>query len=413
MRDKLFLTLAATLLAGAAPAQRTLIGFATDNPALTPNALVRQVQCQPGTRVCPTGMPTPPSPWGGGAAYNAAHRSVWHTQGTRMSEVRIDDCQLLCSEAANLTLGPGSLCTGLEICESRDAMYAVESVPGAAALTVWDLRACPPAVRSVCRFTLPSRNHIAGAVAVDERQDRIFYAASLWTTAVPQNVVLVARLSDPCNIVCQFPVETCGNTGMVALTGMTYDACEGALYVTDGTQTVVLRSRPTAPCDFVAVACCPRSPGLGTYVWHGIDIEPVHAGSVGASCTGLNCPTCPAMALSAIGDPVVGNPQFGLSLANAPSPSVFVGAIAPGPCHLPGLPVFCGRWHTDLAGIVWLPGLGLAGAPGCNGNIDVRLPIPYDYVLCGANLCVQGVVVCRNSTAFGLGLTNALELRID
>jgi len=411
MRQPPFLLLAGALLLASVPAQRTLIGFATD-PA-NPNALVRQALCTPGERVCSTGMATPPSPWAGGAAYDAIHRSVWHTQGTRMSEVRIDDCQLLCSVAANLTLGNGSLCTGLEICESRYTMFAVESVPGVAALTEWNLRACPPVVRSVCSFALPTRSHVVGAVAVDEREDRIFYAASLWTTAVPQNLILLARLSDPCNILCRFPLDTCGNTGMVAITGMTFDACDNALYVTDGSQTAVLRSRPTAPCDFIAVSCCPRSPGLANFTWHGIDLEPPHAGRVGAACTGLNCPTCPAMTLAAVGDPVVGNPEFALALADAPSPSVFVAAISPGPCQAPGLPLLCGRWHTDLSAIVWLPGVGLAGAPGCNGNVELPLPIPYDYALCRAVLCVQGVVVCRNSAAFGLGLTNALEVRID
>lgn len=413
MHQHLSTTLAGLLLASLLPAQRTLIGFATDSATTNPNVIARQVLCTPGERVCPTGMATPASPWAGGAAYNALRRSVWHTQGTRMSEVRIDDCQLLCSAAANLTLGNGSLCTGLEICESRHAMYALESTAGVAALTVWDIRACPPQVRNTCSFTLPTRSHIAGAVAVDEREGRIFYAASLWTTAVPQNFVLVARLGDPCNILCRFPVDTCGNRGMVAITGMTYDACDGLLYVTDGSQTAVLRTRPTSPCDFVAVACCERSPAIATYGWHGIDIEPPHAEPVGASCTGLNCPSCPSMRLSVRGDAVIGNPEFALEVHDAPSPSVFFAALSPGQCRVPGLPVFCGRWHTDLSGVVFLPGIALTGAAGCNGDATLPLPIPYDYALCRAVLCAQGIVACRNATALGFGLTNSVEIHID
>jgi hypothetical protein len=404
------------MLAALADAQptlpRTLIGFSSATAALP--VIMRQRLCAPGDRVCPTGVPAPSQPWGGGAAYNSLNSSLWHTQGTRMAETRIGDCELLCSVAANLTLGAGSLCTGLEICESQYAMFALESVPGAAALTRWHIRGCPPVVLSTCRFSLPTPNHIAGAVAIDEERGLILYAASIWNTAVPQNFVLVARLSAPCDILCRFPVQTCGRTGLVALSAMTYDACARRLYISDGSQTVVYQPSNLGPCDWREVDCCANSPNVGSYVWHGFDVEPAHPRGVGTSCTGPNCPSCPNMLLRAEGDPTVGNPGFALALSDAPSPSVLVTALSFGPCLVPGFPIFCGSWHTDLGQpTVWLPSIGMAGPVGCQGSARLPLAIPYDYSICGTRVCAQGVVVCRNVTVFGVALTNAVDFTVD
>ncbi|MEZ5965599.1 MAG: hypothetical protein R3F56_17325 [Planctomycetota bacterium] len=409
----------ATALAASSHAQVTrgrLIGFASDSASTLPPHILQQAVCNPGNRVCPSPLPAPAVAYAGGAAYSAFNRSVWHTQGTRIVETGVDSCQLVCAVAANLVLGPGSVATGLEVCESRYEMLQLESVPGAAALSTWHIRSCPPAVIGACRIQLPSPQHVAGAVALDERHGLVLYATSIFGAVLPANQVLVARDTDPCTIVCRFDAPGCGNLARLgAITGMAYDACDQLLYLTDGSQTAIYSNRVgTTPCDFQAVGCCGRSPGLGGFVWHGLDVEPRHPLAVGASCVGRGCPNCAAMALSAAGDPAVGNPRFAIELSNAPTNGFFQLGLAAGPCRPVGLPIFCGSWHTDLATLVLLPFVSISGNAICDGAATIGLPIPKDYALCGAALCAQGIVICAPvSLPPAVGLTNALELVID
>jgi hypothetical protein len=408
------------LLAAAASAQIVapgrILGFGTDPTNTLPPAILRQTLCTAGARVCPSGLPAPPSPWGGGAAYNAAHRSVWHTQGTRMAEIQIDDCRLLCSAAANLTLGANSLATGLDVSEGRRELWQLESIPGHAALTIWHTRSCPIAVISTCRFMLPTAQHIAGAVALDERHGLVMYAASVFSAANPNNVILVARAGDPCNLACRFDVTGCGTIARLnAITGMAYDACEELLYITDGTQTAIYTNRgATEPCQFRAVGCCPASPNLPNYRWHGLDVEPRHPAGVGTSCLSERCRNCAAMELVAVGDPTIGNPSFRLDLVNGPTGGFFQLGLAGGPCRPAGFPIFCGRWHTDVGTLILLPVLPIGGGVPCDGSALVGIPIPHNYSLCGAVLCAQGLVLCPPlALPLALGLTNAVQFTID
>jgi hypothetical protein len=408
-----------TLLAAAASAQLTrgrLIGFASDAGALVPPQVVNQTLCAAGARACPSPLPAPTAAHAGGAAYSAFNRSVWHTEGTRIVETGIDPCQLICSVSANLVLGPNSLATGLSVCESRYQLLQLESVPGAAALSVFHIRSCPPAVISTCRVTLPTPQHLAGAVALAEREGLIFYGASVFGAVVPANVVLVARDGDPCNVVCRFDAAGCGTLARLGpITGMAYDDCERLLYITDGRQTAVYANRGgTTPCDFQPITCCGDSPNVGNLRWHGFDVEPRHPGVVGMNCLERRCPNCTSMALTALGDPTVGNPRFAIELRDAPTGSVFQLGIAAGPCRPVGLPIFCGNWHTDLGSLVLLPFMPISGSTTCDGTATLGLPIPKDYALCGAALCVQGLVVCRPVVLPpAIGLTNALALFLD
>lgn len=417
--SKLFAGVIATLVAVATPAQAVrgnLIGFASDSSTTLQPEILRQTLCTAGARVCPSPLPPPSVAHAGGAAYSAFNRSLWHTQGTRLVETGIDNCQLVCAVAANLVLGPNSVATGLTVCESRYQLLQLESIPGTAALSTFHTRSCPPAVIAACRVDLPTVRHLAGAVALDERDGLILYATSVFGAVVPANVVLVARDSDPCTILCSFEATACGNGARLgAITGMTYDDCTRLLYLTDGTQTAVYTNRVgTTPCDFQIVGCCERSPGVPNFVWHGFDIEPRHPTTVGVNCLGRGCPTCTSMSLTALGDPTVGNPRFALSVDNAPGGSFFQLGLAAGPCRPVGFPIFCGNWHTDLGTLVLLPLVPLGGTGPCDGSAILGLPIPKDYALCGAALCAQGIVICRPVTLPpALGLTNALELFID
>ena len=414
-------TAVALLLAGSLAAQITpdrarIIGLAADmpGPAVTPATVQNQILCRPPARVC-QGIGTP-AVWAGGLAYNGSHRSVWQTQGTRMAEHRIDTCDLLCSVPAHLTLGAGSLATGLALSEATATLYQLESRPGEAALHQWSLTNCPPTVFASCRFALPSLRHVASAVAVDRRAGYIFYATSVFgmPSTGPANRILVAQLVDPCTILCSIPVGACTAAVVLGpLTGLAFDDCDSLLYATDGTNTVTLQRTALPPCSFVTVRCCSRGP-LGGQQWAGIDIEAVHAIEVGHSCLGGNCPNCGNLALVAHGDPNVGNPDFAISIENGPAGGRGFLAYNVGRCVSQTLPLFCGPFYPD---ITFLPpviiGIGPLVGVGCNGSVRSHIAVPLDYSLCGGALCFQGLVLCPVALQPSVALTNALQIVVD
>ena len=248
----LTLTLAAGLLPAQVQTRGHLIGYTapTGSPALTPPAVLRQTVCNPLERVCATAdIGIPVATHAGGLAYDGGAKAVWYTQGTRLFQISLDGCERLCAAATERTLGTGTLTTGLAFSEARRSLYQLESIPGVAALHTLSAVPCPPRSTGACRFQLPSNRHLAGAVAIDQRNGFVFYAASIFDPAAanPQNVVLGAQLSNPCNIVCRLPVPNCGRVSLRAIRGMAYDDCDGVLYVTDGSQTTILRrSGPAA-----------------------------------------------------------------------------------------------------------------------------------------------------------------------
>jgi hypothetical protein len=394
-----------------------LIGYAAEvaGPVITPPMIQRQQLCNPTERVCPSPVGSPAADWAGGLAYNAMRGSVWHTQGSRMAETRIGDCALLCSVPANLTLGVGSLATGLALSEENFALYQLESLPGAAALHTFHIRSCPPQVIASCRIQLPSLLHVAGAVEIDRRNGFVFYASSVFspiTPVGPQNTVLVAQLSDPCNIVCRFPVDGCGAARLGPIRGMAYDDCDGTLFLTDGKQTVTMRRSGLSPCSFQEVLCCQQGPP--NQLWFGLDIEAIHARPIGQSCLGPGCRPCPNMELVAHGDPTVGNPQFALSIVNGEQGARAFLWFNIGQCRPQNVPFLCGPFYPLLSPPPAVLTLGplSGGVAGCDASATLPIPVPVDYSLCGGQLCFQGLVLCAPSLT-AIGLTNGLQIVVD
>lgn len=401
---------ALTLLATVGTAQGRLIGLTAGGGA-SPE-LRRQTVCSLATRVCPTGISSPTG-FAGDAAYNAMNRSVWHTDGTRMAEIRIDDCQLLCSAPATLTLGPGSAASGLAISEHSTTLFQLESVPGTARIHRHNIRSCPPnSIVVPCTIALPSNAHLAGALSIDERRQVLFVATSVFAAAVPLNTVLVVKRDNPCDVVCRFRVDSCGATNLGPIRAMAHDTCNERLYVSDGQDTVVLdTSNLDNNCDVTLVSCCNVPPGNQS--WFGFDIEPVHAATVGRSCTDENCTSCPNMELFEAGDATIGNQSYSVRIIDGPGRSFATVGIGAGACSPPGLPLFCGRWHALSLPIIFTPVFALNGTPGlCDGSGIARIPIPFDFGLCGGAVCLQAVVACPTSSQLrlGFGLTNALDV---
>ncbi|MBI5851724.1 MAG: hypothetical protein HZB39_11965 [Planctomycetes bacterium] len=412
------LTVAGSLGAQGTIDRGRLIGLAADagGPAITPPTVQRQILCREPTRVC-AGVGQPVTDWAGGLAYNASNASVWQTQGTRMAENAIATCDLLCSVPAELILGAGSVATGLALSEASATLYQIESLPGIAALHQWSLTNCPPTVFSSCRVLLPTNRHIAGSVTVDRKHGWIFYAASIFgpTPTGPQNTILVAQLTYPCNIVCTFPVLACNTaTPLGPITGTAFDDCDELLHVTDGVRTVTLRRSGLQPCSFQIVGCCTTGP-LANQQWAGIDIESIHPVPVGQSCLGGNCPNCGAMELFAHGDPNVGNPDFAIGIANGPVGGRAFLAFNVGRCVPQNVPFLCGPFYPEIGAlppVIITLGV-LTGSAPCDGSIRSRIPVPLDFSLCGGAMCFQGIVLCPVAVQPSIGLTNALQIVVD
>ncbi len=414
----LALTLAAGLLPAQVQTRGRLIGYTapTTSPALTPPAVLRQTICTPLERVCATAdIGIPAAPHAGGLAYDGTDKAFWYTQGTRLFQISLDGCERLCAAATERTLGGDTLTTGLAYSEARRTLYELESIPGVAAFHALSTVRCPPAPTGSCRFALPTDRHLAGAIAIDQRNGVVYYAASIFDPAAasPQNVILGAQLTSPCDIVCRFPVTSCGRVSLGAIRGMAYDDCDGTLYVTDGSQTTILRRGSLRPCDFTAVGCCDLGPTRAA--WFGLDIEAIHADGVGRGCSDASCPRC-TPTLSAVGDPVVGNAGFALAIEDGPAGGRAFLGFNVGGCVPQRFPFLCGPFYPNAQNVIFEPVGTLQGTMGqpCSGRALYRIPVPVDYALCGGALCFQGLIFCP-STGIppGTALTNALQVVVD
>jgi len=400
------------LVAGIAaqPSPGQLIGFTAQSAS---SGITRQTICQPPTNVCPNALPEPTQAYAGGAAYNPADHSVWHTQGTRLVQNYIDTCKQPCLTAAFLSLGPNSQASGLTINPARNEMYQVESLPGTAAVVTYSLKnpAGPcPVMMTACKVALPSAVHLAGAIAYDQKRDLIYVAASVFGAAAPQNTLYIYRRADPsCQPFCKVQVDQCSTGILQAIRGMAYDECQDVMYLTDGRQTSTQVVIWAANCPtFRPLNCCVLNHPAGE-LWYGFDIESEHARLAGKSCTQPSCAACPNLSLNAVGDPAIGNFQFGAQFANGPTGGVGLVFMGPGPCQVPGLPILCGELYTPLP-LFLLGATGLAGAGICDGQGVVSAAIPNDHTLCGGIVCLQGVVICFGAP-IGIGLTNGVQIR--
>ena len=93
--------LSITALAAVANAQSgRIIGFMGGTGIPASSSISREDICNPPTVVCNNALPAPDDPVGGGAAYDPRDRSVWHTQGTRILQIDIDNCAVGCAMGA-------------------------------------------------------------------------------------------------------------------------------------------------------------------------------------------------------------------------------------------------------------------------------------------------------------------------
>ncbi|MBK8975918.1 MAG: hypothetical protein IPM29_08315 [Planctomycetes bacterium] len=325
-------------------------------------------------------------------------------------------CSVTCAPMSPPGITPGSLVTGLAFEEdgtSTGALWSLDSAGGLQRLG-WQTRSCPGpgTLCSIAPF-LPSPNHIPGGLAISEAHGLVFYSASVFTGGAPDNWVFAAPLANPCQPTCSLQVGSCNPVfGPVLgpITGLAFHDCYDMLVLTDGINTMTTTFVPARggfPCSYVAPSCCPPTRAR----FHGICIEARHPSTAGVSCLSPPCPSCPSMALSAVGDAVIGNGNFQIRLDYAPQNVPVALLFGLGPCTS-GAPFACGQIYLPLAPPpVSLPTGFTSSAGPCLGSVSFPVPVPLSVALCFAQFSAQAAVVCTG-TPPGLGLTNAVCLSI-
>lgn len=394
--------------------QDTLIGWAAPAAPSTVGTLdVQSTQkCPPATRVCPQILGQPQFSWAGGTAYDPRHQSVWVSDGAVLVEYQINGCKALCKQTPTLVLTSPvakSSVTGLAISDRRSLLFQLEMISGNLAIVTYNNKNCPPLPISSCKMSMGGRD-IAAGLAYDETRELLYFTISSLqaSTNTWQTVLYQAPYNKPCNPTCKWVIPTKCST--LPVNGLTYDACSDMIYATDGQMTSQIQVVDPKACKFSLVACCKKQL---TGDWRGLAVIPEWSiKRVGRPCIGKPCAACNNMVhLLAGGDSSLGNPDFALTLSNAPANQIGVCYIKIGTAGPPIQPPFlCGPFYAFPPAIFVVQ--VLPGALPCGGLGNVPLPIPNTQKLCGLTLTSQWLVVCTQGSAFGFSLSNAVEFTL-
>ena len=411
-----FTIAAATLLAAVTTAQSptNLIGLTHANSLLVKQD-ANTATCV--ARSCATLIPPTPITGqpAGGTATDGRRSAVWISNGTELRLVDANTCRDLCPAPI---LMPGvftaSIVTGLAYYDPADTLFVVDArsrfyrfqpVAGATGCTLQGGFVCDAS------GVHPPGDQIAG-LAVDDVNGLLYYTSSSFNTALPNNILYVAPIGNPCNPICRIPIRACGNSLLGAIRGAAYDACKRTTWLTDGRQTAGYLVSNSA-CTVQNVACCPLLlPTNDIYV--GLCLRPSESQPFGRSCVGAPCQPCPALRHTTTWAPIGGSVSFDLS--GAPAPARALLGIGFGPCQSPGvgLPILCGPIHVFLG-----PPPAIFAGPfavngvGCNGTLGVRVPVPLNPSLCGFVISSQYILACQGGGALGFAVTNCVNTQIS
>lgn len=138
-------------------------------------------------------------------------------------------------------------------------------------------------------------------------------------------------------------------------------------------------------------------------------MTPITWRKMGSSCfDAAGCTTCPGLSLEPVGDALVGNSSFGLSLSNGPTGGAAIWFFGVGSPSVSPLPLLCGAVYPQLP-VLFLPGAAITGTSACDGTAQLGLPIPSDPLLFGAFVTAQSLFLCPGG---GLGLSHGIEFPI-
>jgi len=374
----------------------------------TPTVNQRSLTCTPSPFCVVPGLTPPSPPWAGGSAWDPIHDVLWVSNGPQIAAAVPGTCALYCAPQPAPLLNPSSTVTGLEVVESQNRLYMLDSAGVLYQCTL----ACPPARITTCNTSLTFvSNWSTGGLAVDECNGIVFYSYSNWITNA--TVLAMASLATPCQFFNQVPLpSSCGMTGV---TGLAVDGCRRVLYVTDGTITMswnyTVGPGPVPVVTFGNLTCCSLTGTPGPLV--GLAVRTGGATSAGTACSNGSCPSC-AMTHSLRGSPNLGNASFGLDVNGASFDTFIWCVVGVGPCAGTGpvIPPLCG---PALVG----PTLGTLGpfhAPlgsGCSVYAQFNLPLPLNRNLCGMPLSSQCVALCASGSPLGTAISNCLSWQLQ
>ncbi len=349
--------------------------------------------------VCaPPGFPSTSAACAGGTAYDTRTRGTWISNGAAIAKV--DSRNPFCDYQCPITLLPPSpiangVVTGLAHHHRLNQLWATTSNNNLRRFEITN-NGCGLVDTGLCHINLPLNLTLTG-IAIDDVNGRVFYSASSWTgPSIAGGQVFVATQLDPCNPFCAVPVANCPNgTPLQQLRGIAYDACTDTLFVTDGQTTVRGQLSSTVLCQMALVGGCCPNPLPQTEPYVGLSIEPSTEATVGAPCTNGACPNCsPSHGL--VGDPVLGNLDFGVAGRNLPANTIAATFFNIGPCDPNGLlvPPFCGPLHVNLTPTLLAFSQPTGGSIGCTGSTFLQISVQADPALCGLVISTQVMGIC-------------------
>lgn len=352
-------------------------------------------------------MGAPVAPLAGGTAHDAADGATWITNGVVLAKVDFRACAVRCAPQP-MPMPPGAtFATGLAYDEQTRTLYATYDnnviawfgQPATAVCVLAPIAFCVPPIAA---------GHMLSGIATDDLGGNIFYASSPAPGGPAFGMVYQAPLAAPCAPFCRFPIPGCGGLLLPQITGLGWESCRRILYSTDGPTVVGVTLQPN--CQVQPVSCCP-GPAAAPYA--GLCVLPTDNVPLGPNCTQGVCPVCPTMRHDTIGDPVIGNPTFALTLQNAPANSVAILVLSFGNyCAGPGLPLFfCSPLLTPLP-VATFGGFPTGPGVGCSGGVVFPLGIPANPALCGMPMSSQWVGICPGNPLIDNFTTNCLSWTI-
>lgn len=369
-------------------------------------------------RCVPTGFETQVARHAGGSAYDGRIKATWITNGLSLAAVDpwMGNCDYIC-RPQSIPLPPDPTtrhyATGLAYVESG-SLTSPQS-PGwlfASYNSGWiarmDVRDCVVRAR-FCQIQLPTGAVMSG-LATDDVNRRLFIAVVLSNGS---NLIYVSDLDNNfCSPTCRtIPGDCTTNTPLGPITGLAFDPCKETLFATDGLLTARYAVASAPRCDLRVVGCCKRNGDAYTGLCYLPDRD---VRSIGRSCTVRSCETCPTMRAELFGDPVLGNPLFGLALRDAPNQSsTAILAAGVGACSPTGVNIgFCSPLRVALPPSVNFFPLSPMSTLGCTRNITLPFAVPLNQGLCGLQISFQWLVVCQGNPT-GHGMTNCVDFRFS
>ena len=383
-----------------------LIGITRNTPILDQR---NHNGCAPLPFCTPFGFPAAVGvPYAGGTGWDPIRNGAVVSNGQVIAEIDPNTCAYICPPFPAPTVSPNALVTGLEVVESLNEIWMLDSFGALTRMTY----GCPPVPFAVCNTGLPlTVTNATGGLAVDEKNGFVFYSYSNWTTGA--STIHIAPMANPClTVQVVVPLPCFGSVPLRGITGLAVDASRQILYMTDGFQSIGWSYLVTgAPLNFGPQTCCflpPSSPGDQ---WIGLAVRTGRESSTGTACANGSCPSCP-MLHTLRNSPNLGNAAFTLGLDGVPLSSFAICGIGVGPCLTasPTVPPFCGPILVQSPLIVTLGPVFTAAGAGCTGVANFGLGLPMNPIFAGLVLSSQCVAFCAGT---GNSLSNCISFELQ